>query len=98
MVAVTDTSPDASTEPIAAEQPALTSRPRTIGVVPTASMITGAAIGLVWFWIPLTILIVGVSSIPSGIGFVLAAVVFIYVMRGVEWVERLRSEAVFGFG
>jgi signal transduction histidine kinase len=61
-------------------------------------MITGAAIGLVWFWIPLTILIVGVSSIPSGIGFVLAAVVFIYVMRGVEWVERLRSEAVFGFG
>ncbi|HET6732164.1 sensor histidine kinase [Mycobacterium sp.] len=98
MVAVTDTSPDASTEPIAAEEPAVTSPPRTIGVVPTASMVTGAAVGLVWFWIPLTILIVGVSSIPSGIGFVLAAVVFIYVMRGVEWVERLRSEAVFGFG
>lgn len=98
MVAVTDTSPDASTEPIAAEQPAVALPRRNIGVVPTASMITGAAIGLVWYWIPLTILIIGVSSIPSGIGFVLAGVVFIYVMRGVEWVERLRSEAVFGLG
>lgn len=98
MVAVTDTSPDASTEPLAAEKPAVASPSRNIGVVPTASMITGAAIGLVWSWIPLTILIIGVSSIPSGIGFVLAAVVFIYVMRGVEWVERLRSEAVFGLG
>jgi hypothetical protein len=50
----------------------------------------------VWFWIPLTILIIGVSSIPSGIGFALSAVVFIYLVRGVEHVERLRSEAVFG--
>jgi signal transduction histidine kinase len=71
---------------------------RTIGLVPTASMITGAAIALVWFWIPLSILVIGISSIPSGIGFVLAAVVFIYLMRGVEWVERMRSEAVFGLG
>jgi signal transduction histidine kinase len=29
------------------------------------------------------------------IGFLLAAVVFVYLMRGVEWVERNRSEAVF---
>jgi signal transduction histidine kinase len=43
-------------------------------------------------------LIIGVSSIPSGIGFALSAVVFIYLMRGVEHVERLRSEAVFGLG
>jgi signal transduction histidine kinase len=71
---------------------------RNIGLVPTASMITGAAIALVWFWIPLSILVIGISSIPSGIGFVLAAVVFIYLMRGVEWVERMRSEAVFGLG
>ncbi len=69
---------------------------RHLGVVPTASMITGAAIAVVWFWIPLGILIIGVSSIPSVIGFVLSAVVFIYLMRGVEWVERVRSEAVFG--
>jgi len=69
-----------------------------LGVVPTASMITGAVLATVWFWIPLLILIVGVSSIPSGIGFVLAAVVFIYLMRGVEWVERVRSETVFGLG
>jgi signal transduction histidine kinase len=71
---------------------------RNIGLVPTASMITAAAIALVWFWIPLSILVIGISSIPSGIGFVLAAVVFIYLMRGVEWVERMRSEAVFGLG
>ena len=69
---------------------------RNIGVVPTASMITGAAVALVWFWIPLSILVIGVSSIPSVIGFLLAGVVFIYLMRGVEWVERTRSEAVFG--
>src|SRR5262245_35140960 len=95
MVAVTDTSPAtadvASTETTPA--PA-----RNIGVVPTASLITGAAIALVWFWIPLTILIIGISSIPSGIGFALSVVVFVYLMRGIEHVERLRSEAVFGLG
>ena len=71
---------------------------RHIGLVPTASMITGAAIAVVWLWIPLTILIVGISSIPSVIGFAIAVVVFVYLMRGVEWLERLRSEAVFGMG
>jgi signal transduction histidine kinase len=75
-----------------------TPRPRPLGLVPTASMMTGAAIGVVWFWIPLSLMIIAVSSIPSVIGFVLASVVFIYLMRGVEWVERVRSEAVFGFG
>ena len=49
-----------------------------------------------WFWIPLAILIIGISSIPSGIGFALSVVMFVYLMRGVEHVERLRSEAVFG--
>src|ERR1700712_5018296 len=71
---------------------------RRIGVVPSASMLTNGALGVVWFWIPVTILIVGISSIPSVVGFVLAAVVFVYLMRGVEWAERIRSEAVFGFG
>jgi signal transduction histidine kinase len=98
MVAVIDTSPDAAgiaPNDTGAPDPV---RVANIGVVPTASMITGAAIGVVWFWFPLTILIVGVSSIPSVIGFLLAGVVFIYLMRGVEWVERRRSEAVFGLG
>ena len=71
---------------------------RTIGVVPTAAMVTGAAVATFWIWIPLSLLIIGISSIPSVIGFVLAAVVFVYLMRGVEWVERVRSEAVFGLG
>src|SRR3954447_6869213 len=75
-----------------------TPRARSLGVVPTASMVTGAVFGLVWFWIPLSLLIIAVSSIPSVIGFLLAGVVFIYLMRGVEWVERMRSEAVFGLG
>jgi len=96
MVAVTDTSPEATPAPAAVDGAAAT--PRNIGLVPTASLLTGAAIATVWFWIPLTILIIGVSSIPSGIGFALSAVVFIYLMRGVEHVERLRSEAVFGLG
>nr|MDT0523075.1 sensor domain-containing protein [Streptomyces sp. DSM 41633] len=43
-------------------------------------------------------MVIGVSSIPSVIGFLLSGVVFIYLMRGVEWVERTRSEAVFGLG
>lgn len=67
-----------------------------IGVVPTASMVTGAFLAVVWFWIPLSILVIGVSSIFSIVGFLIAAVVFIYLMRVVEWVERIRSEAVFG--
>ncbi|KKW62511.1 histidine kinase [Mycolicibacterium elephantis] len=97
MVAVTDTSSEA-TAPVGAHENGPPARRRHIGVVPTASMITGAALALVWFWIPLGILILGISSIPSGIGFALAVVVFVYLMRGVEWVERIRSEAVFGMG
>jgi signal transduction histidine kinase len=97
MVAVTDTSPDATPAP-AAVNGAAAAPVRNIGVVPTASLLTGAAIATVWFWIPLTILIIGISSIPSGIGFALSVVVFVYLMRGVEHVERLRSEAVFGLG
>ncbi|MGB3485936.1 MAG: sensor histidine kinase [Mycobacterium sp.] len=69
-----------------------------IGVVPTASMLTGATLAVVWFWVPLGIFVFGISMIPSGIGFAVAAVVFIYLMRGVDWVERVRSEAVFGLG
>jgi signal transduction histidine kinase len=69
---------------------------RRIGTVPTASMIVGAAITPVWLWVPIMIAIFGIMSIPSVIGFVLAVIVFVYVMRGAEWLERLRSEAVFG--
>jgi signal transduction histidine kinase len=98
MVAVTDTSPEAAVDIVDTENGARPAPARSIGLVPTASMVTGAGIARLWFWIPLTILIVGASSIPSVIGFVLAAVVFVYLMRGVEWVERLRSEAVFGLG
>src|SRR6478736_2849862 len=97
MVAVTDTSPDATPAPAAVDGDAAAPT-RNIGVVPTASLLTGAAIATVWFWIPLAILIIGISSIPSGIGFALSVVVFVYLMRGVEHVERLRSEAVFGLG
>src|SRR6476660_959995 len=97
MVAVTDTSPDATPAPAAVDGDAAAPA-RNIGVVPTASLLTGAAIATVWFWIPLTILVIGISSIPSGIGFALSAVVFIYLMRGVDHVERVRSEAVFGMG
>src|SRR3954447_24035799 len=95
MVAVTDAIPDATPAPAPADEP-VSAAPRNIGVVPTASLLTGAAIATVWFWIPLTIMIIGVSSIPSVIGFALSAVVFIYLMRGVEHIERVRSEAVFG--
>ncbi|SBS75061.1 Two-component system sensor kinase [uncultured Mycobacterium sp.] len=73
-------------------------RSRPIGLVPSASMITGAVISLVWFWIPLALLVVAISSIPSVIGFLVAGVAFVYLMRGVDRVERVRSEAVFGFG
>jgi signal transduction histidine kinase len=94
MVAVTDTSPaTAPTDAIVAAP-----RTRAVGLVPTASMITGAAVALVWFWIPLAVLVIGVSSIPSGVGFAVSVVVFVYLMRGVDRVERTRSEAVFGMG
>lgn len=95
MVAVTTPFDAAPVPPVATAE---TPRARVLGPVPTASMITGAAIGVVWFWIPVSLVIIAVSSIPSVIGFLLAGVVFVYVMRGVEWVERGRSEAVFGFG
>jgi hypothetical protein len=100
MVAVTETSPDSNpATPAAAAVDGDAAAPiRNIGLVPTASLLTGAAVATVWFWVPLTILIIGLSSIPSVIGFALSAVVFVYLMRGVEHVERLRSEAVFSLG
>jgi signal transduction histidine kinase len=73
-------------------------RTRPLGLVPSASMITGAAVSLVWFWIPLGLFVIAVSSIPSVVGFALAGVAFVYLMRGVEWLERVRSEAVFSTG
>ncbi len=91
MVAISETGP-----PVVPAPARPRTLPRNIGVTPTASMITGAAIALVWCWIPLSILVIGISSIPSLVGFVIATVVFVYLMRGVEWVERARSEAVFG--
>ena len=54
MVAVTDMSPDATPAPAAVDEP-VAAPVRNIGVVPTASLLTGAAIATVWFWIPLTI-------------------------------------------
>jgi len=53
MVAVTDTSPDTSQAPAAVDGGAA-SPVRNIGIVPTASLLAGAAIATVWFWIPLT--------------------------------------------
>jgi signal transduction histidine kinase len=97
MVAVTTPIDAVPAPPIDTDDTVETPRPRPLGLVPTASMMTGAAIGVVWFWIPLSLMVIAVSSIPSVIGFVLASVAFIYLMRGVEWVERVRSEAVFGF-
>lgn len=91
MVAITSVAP--ATAPA---EPAPPPRLRHIGVVPTASMITGALLAVVWFWIPLSIIVIGISSIFSIVGFLLAGVVFVYLMRAVERVERLRSEAVFG--
>ncbi|WP_185976150.1 histidine kinase [Mycolicibacterium sp. 018/SC-01/001] len=97
MTAPVDTEPMTEAAAVIAPPPPA-ARASTIGIVPTASMVVGAAIATVWFWIPLTLFIVGVSSIPSVIFFVLAAVAFAYLMRGVERVERVRSEAVFGMG
>jgi signal transduction histidine kinase len=98
MVAVTSTPAPPTTTDVPDTTVAEPGPARHIGLVPTASMITGGATAVVWLWIPLTILIVGISSIPSVIGFAIAVVVFVYLMRGVEWLERLRSEAVFAMG
>jgi len=95
MVAVTTPIDEVPTPPADTVEIVETPRARPLGLVPTASLMTGAAFGVVWFWIPLTILILALSSIPSVIGFLLGAIAFIYLMRGVEWVERVRSEAVF---
>ncbi len=75
---------------------AAASAPPCIGLVPSASMIVGAAIAAVWLWVPIMIVMLGIMSIPSVIGFVIAVVAFVYLMRGVGWLERVRSEAVFG--
>jgi signal transduction histidine kinase len=86
---------DQIVEPITADTATPTTI-RRIGLVPSASMIVGAAIAPVWLWLILMIVILGISLIPSVIGFALALISFVYLMRGAEWLERRRSEAVFG--
>jgi len=101
MPAVTDAYADTDTAPVDLPDPAEPAPPprtREISFAASASLLTGGAIAMVWFWIPLAILVIGVSSIPSVIGFFVAGVVFIYLMRGVDHLERVRSEAVFGMG
>lgn len=92
MVAITDQ----HAEPITAEPPA--PAPRRIGIWPSASMIAGAALAVLWPWVPIMLVIFGIASIPTVVGPVIVVVLFLYLMRGVEWLERLRSEAVFGMG
>ena len=98
MVAVTPDVPAPAPPTARADPREVTGGRRAIGLVPSASLLAGAAIAAVWFWIPLALVIAALSSIPSVIGFLLAGVAFVYVMRGAEWVERVRSEAVFGMG
>ncbi|MCV7241147.1 sensor histidine kinase [Mycolicibacterium celeriflavum] len=88
---------DPEVAPVTAD-PVTVPAPRRIGFVPSASLIVGAAIAVVWLWVPIIIAVIGIATIPSVIGFVLALVVFVYLMRGVEWLERVRSETVFGMG
>ncbi|WP_326545266.1 histidine kinase [Mycolicibacterium sp. ND9-15] len=93
MVAVTDQ----QVEPITADTTTPTTS-RRIGLLPSASMIVGAAAATVWLWLLLLIVIVGLWLVPSVVGFALAVLMFVYLMRGAEWLERRRSEAVFGMG
>ncbi len=91
MVAVTDQ----VAEPFMADT-ATAPTIRRIGLVPSASMIVGAAIATVLLCLYMMIVIVGIWTVPSVIGFAIALLAFVYLMRGVEWLERRRSEAVFG--
>lgn len=90
MVAVTD--PDVESVTADTTTPAV----RRIGVLPSASMIVGAVAATVWLWFYVMIVIVGIWLVPSVVGFALALLMFVYLMRGAEWLERRRSEAVFG--
>ena len=47
-------------------------------------MIVGAVTGMIWFWIPASLLIIAVTSIPSVIGTVLGGVVFVYAVRATD--------------
>jgi signal transduction histidine kinase len=87
---------DQKAEPTTADTTSPTTR--RIGFAPSASMIAGAAIGVLWLWVPLMVVIFGISALPTVIGTVIAVVVFVYLMRAVGWLERVRSEAVFGMG
>ncbi|PRC50246.1 sensor histidine kinase, partial [Mycobacterium sp. ITM-2017-0098] len=86
MPAVTDTDAVTDRVPVDMPEPADTVAPppRAISATASASLLTGGALAMVWFWIPLAILVIGISSIPSVIGFLLAGVVFVYLMRGVD--------------
>ncbi|AEV70968.1 signal transduction histidine kinase [Mycolicibacterium rhodesiae NBB3] len=88
---------DQKAEPVTADT-TTPPAPRRIGFGPSASLIAGAVIGAVWIWVPIMLVIFGISALPTVIGSAIALVVFVYLMRAVGWLERVRSEAVFGMG
>lgn len=69
---------------------------RRIGVLPSASMVVGAVAATIWLWLYVMIVIVGIWLVPSVVGFAVALLMFVYLTRGAEWLERRRSEIVFG--
>ncbi|OBF89139.1 signal transduction histidine kinase [Mycolicibacterium flavescens] len=82
-------------KPVPADTTSPTAR-RRIGILPSASLIVGAVLAIVWLWLPSMLVLVGIATIPSVVGLLVAVVAFVYLMRGAQWLERLRSEAVFG--
>lgn len=87
---------DQRAEPVTADVTEASPAPRLIGFTPSASLIAGAVIGIIWIWVPIMIAVSAVALIPSVIGTAVALILFVYLMRGVESLERLRSEAVLG--
>ena len=73
-------------------------RRRRPGFFGFLNVVLSAVLCLVWLWIPLTLLIVGISGLFALGAGIIALIAWFFLQRGINAVERYRSEAIYRDG
>lgn len=72
--------------------------PAPPGFLGVANVIVSAVIGVMWLWLPISILFVGIGGIFAAGAGIICLFLWFLLQRGINHVERLRAEAVYADG
>lgn len=63
-----------------------------------ANVLTSAVLCVIWLWIPISLFFTGVAGIFALGGGLIALAIWFFLQRGINEVERVRSESVYALG